>query len=76
MFTWQKHVVPPMDAARNQKEKDLIANDESFPNYRLSTLSCISHFKDEAEEKKLNEKRKEVFARLYNADYELFNVSL
>ena len=76
VYSWQKYMIPNLEYATSQKEKDDLIHDENIPNYRFSLLTTISFYTSTDQETRIDSKKKEAFARLYDNTFEILKVNI
>ena len=74
VHSWQKYMIPNLENAKTMEERDALIHDENIPNYRFSLLTTISYFTSNEQEIKIDSKKKEAFARLYDNSFEVLKV--
>ena len=67
-------MLPDLSQAKNEMERNAIIQDMDYPNYRLSLLTAISFTSRDEQEKLLDMKKKEAFARLYDNNIKVIKV--
>ena len=74
VHSWQKYMIPNLEEANSKEERDALIHDENIPNYRFSLLTTISYHTNEEQEVRMDSKKKEAFARLYENSFDVLKV--
>ena len=74
VHSWQKYMIPNIEEASSMEERDALIHDENIPNYRFSLLTTISYHTNGEQEIKIDKKKKEAFARLYENSFDVLKV--